>query len=235
MPEDALTTAGPTSDLARFLDSLSECGRPIVGASPVEPSDSRTIQVLEQMAFRAGLELRAPPPPLDPAAALWAARLLYQLCQFVALRDVEISRITAACTRPCPSPRSPETDWSADVSLRHLPRLLRIAQRVSLADPLIDQIHSLAALWPLSSVGIARPFDDEHPPHFAIDSFIEHPALRGLYADRIAATQDWSRLGHPRVDDQLRADLGLHSGLSPNLAARLSLPQATQRPQPQTA
>jgi hypothetical protein len=54
-----------------------------------------------------------------------------------------------------------------------------------------------------------------------LGSFIGHPALRRIYADRIIAAGDTSRLGDPRVDEVLRADLGMHRELAPAVASGL--------------
>ena len=73
----------------------------------------------------------------------------------------------------------------------------------------------IAAAWPLSSVGI-NGLDN-----LRLESFADDSALLRLYADRIMAAGDASRLGDPRVDDLLRADLGLHHELAPAIAAKL--------------
>jgi len=124
-------------------------------------------------------------------------------------------QIVAAGRVPCPEPRGPETDWSVDLTLHHLPRLFELAQHLSNADPLVQQLRQIAAAWPLSSVGIPGLPDPQ------LDSFIGHPALRRLFADRILSASDTSRLGDARLDDFLRADLGLHPDLAPTIATRL--------------
>jgi len=80
---------------------------------------------------------------------------------------------------------------------------------------LLDELKTLATAWPLSSVGIPSLAD------LNLDSFINDETLSRLYVDRIIATNDLSRLGHPRVDELLRAALGLHRTLAPDLALRL--------------
>src|SRR6185503_2575435 len=54
-----------------------------------------------------------------------------------------------------PRPRGAEADWSADLTLRHLPKLFQLARHLSNADPLLQQMKQIAAAWPLSSVGVA--------------------------------------------------------------------------------
>ena len=154
-------------------------------------------------------------PPFSAATALWAAQLFYQLCQFTVCRDIGEAGIKAACGISCPEPRGPAVDWSADLTLRHLPKLFQLARHLSHVDPLIGQMKQIAAEWPLSSVGIPG-LENLNP-----GSFIDHPGLRRLYADRIFTTEDASRLGDLRIDSQLRSDLGEHRDLAPAIAAKL--------------
>jgi hypothetical protein len=86
---------------------------------------------------------------------------------------------------------------------------------LSNGDPLVQELKTLAAAWPLSSVGVP----DLPPPN--LDSFASHPALARLYADRIIAAGEASRLGNALIDDLLRADLGIHHHLAPELATKL--------------
>jgi hypothetical protein len=76
-------------------------------------------------------------------------------------------------------------------------------------------MKQLAKTWPLSSVGIPGLEKVE------VETFVDDPALRRLYADRIITAADTSRLGHPQVDDLLRADLGVHRDLAPHIADKL--------------
>lgn len=209
----------PRSDLARFLAVLAEQGHAVVAATPPEPDgadgQAEAVVVLRRIEERASDGLGLPPPPLDPAAALWAARRLYLLVQAVGVPDIDAEYVVEACREPCPSPRSPTTDWSVDLTFRHLPELIRIARSRNLQDPILGPMLALAADWPLSSVGIVEAAG-------SLDSFVGHPALLRLYADRVVAENDVSRLRDDRVATQLRADLGLHAGLAPRIASHLT-------------
>lgn len=208
----------PASDLALCIQSLVNEGRAAVALYPSGTDDADALPVLKQLDEFARDELALDLPAFSPAAALWAARLFHQLCRFIIVRDIPAEYINASCSLPCPEKRGPETDWSADLTLLHLPRLLQLARHLSNGDPLVEQIKKLAADWPLSSVGIAGL------EKLNLDSFINHPGLRRLYADRIIAAEDTSRLGDPSLDDFLRADLGIHHQLAPTIAAKLFEP-----------
>ena len=212
-----------TTPLRDFLRGLMDDGKAVVALQLPEDTPESLAPLLVELEARARAEIGLAPPPFRLDAAVWAARLLYQLCVFSVCRDISAERIAETCRQPCPGPRDPSAAWSADLLLRHLPTLGRFASHLNPADPLVREIHLLAGAWPLSSVGLQRPpiAPGDVRPSLDLDWMLNHPALRRLYADRIAATQDYSRLGPPTVDDQLRSDLGLHPELATGLAARL--------------
>lgn len=204
-----------SSDLVRFLKALAEEGDAIVSRTPLDASNEEALLVLQQIDRYAREELAIEPPNFSAAPALWAARLFYHSCQFTLCRDISEEQIAVTLEAKCPAARSPETDWAADLTLRHLPKLFQFARQLSNADPLVARMQEIAAAWPLSSVGIAGLENLE------LDSFVNHPALSRLYADRISAAEDFSRLNDPRVRELLQSDLGMHQELAPAIAARL--------------
>jgi hypothetical protein len=213
------------SALSRFLRGLASEGRGAVAAKPLTGGDDLEVQrLLVELHAGAAVELPGGAPKLRLAVAQWAARLVYQLCQFIVVREVGEQQIAAACRVRCPEARGPDTDWSADLLLRHLPKLFQLARHLSGGDPLVGELKALAEQWPLSSVGLPGLNAG------SLDSFIGHPGLRRLYADRVMAAVDLSRLGDSRLDDTLRADLGLHRELSPVLAGRLFEPAPGANP-----
>jgi hypothetical protein len=216
--------SGAASRLAGFVHSLVADGRVVVSGRPLAGAEDDVLPMLAELDAAARSELTDDAPDYSAAVALWAARLFYHLCQFVVCRDLGEDRIRAACATPCPEPRGPETDWSADLVFRHLPRLFQLARHLSNADPLVKQLQQLAAAWPLSSVGIPEL------ARLPLESFVMHPGLRRLYADRIVASGDTSRLGEARVDDLLRADFGAHRELAPAISSRLFAGDAAKPP-----
>lgn len=213
--QDLTPAASNSSELALFLKALAEEGRAVVSRTPLANPSPDAVEVLRQLDCIAREELGAELPEFSPEGALWAARLCYHLCQFTVCRDIGAERIEAVCREACPVARSPETDWSADLTLRHLPKLFQLARHLSEGDPLVQHLKQIASAWPLSSVGIAGL------ENLSLESFVEHPALRRLYVDRIVAVEDISRLNDSRVADLLRADLGMHHELAPTIASKL--------------
>ena len=206
---------GSASDLALCLQSLAYEGHVAVSAVSSDIADSDALPLLERLDACARNDLPPDLPVFSSEAALWGARLFHQLCRFVVCRDIAEDQINAVCAIRCPPPRIPATDWAVDLTLRHLPVLFRLARHLSNGDPLVEQMKRIATEWPLSSVGIPGL------EKVRLDSFIGVPALRRLYADRILAAADDSRLGDPQLDDLLRGDLGVYRDLAPHLAAKL--------------
>lgn len=219
MENTALTSdAGPT--LSLFIESLSNDGRVIVSSTQSAPPDETARHRLHELHLRAQVELSGEAPDFSSESARWAATLLYEICQFIVCREIGEAQIASAFAQPCPEPRGPATDWSVDLLLRHLPALYLSARHLSNGDPLVHELKTLATTWPLSSVGMPDL------PQLNLDSFVDHPTLARLYADRIVAAADINRLGNSLVDDLLRATLGIHHDLAPELAAKLFPPQS---------
>ena len=213
-----METAGePTAacELTLFLHGLVEDGRATVSPTPLSENTANATAAVRQMDQRSRDELGIDAPAFVPEASLWSARLAYHLAQFTVCRDIGHEQIDATCNIPCPAAKTPDTIWSVDLTLRHLPRLFRLARHLSGGDPLVQHMERIANDWPLSSVGMSALND---PDTSAINN---HPALARLYADRIFAERDISRLGDPIIDDWLRRDLGIHRDLAPALAQRL--------------
>jgi len=203
------------SALAACLQALVSDGRAAVSANPPGTNDDDALPILEQFDKDARAELGLELPVYSVNAALWGARMFHHLCRFLICRDIPAEIVTATAGVTCSEPRNPSTDWSVDLTLRHLPALHRLASHLSSGDPLVTLIHDLGATYPLSSVGIP-----ELKPK-SIDSFVGSHGLLRLYADRIIAANDLSRLGDPRLDDLIRADLGAFRDLAPAIASRL--------------
>jgi len=211
--------AGPS--LASFVQGLKNDGRIIVSPDPIASADESALSALIELNERAESELAGESPGYSSEAALWAAELLYQICQFVVCREIGETQMAAAFARECPVSRSPAIDWSTDLFFRHLPSLFRLSQQLSNGDPLLQELKRVAAAWPLSSVGIPELCE------LNLDTFINCTVLARLYADRIIVVSDASRLGDARVDELLRADIGIYHELAPEIAKRLFAKQNT--------
>ena len=152
-----IATTPMASELAQFLDFLADQGCAPVAFHRLAPDHPVPTDSLESLAHHAAQELAGPAPALDIPAADWAARILYQLCQMLALRDFDTARLAEILGHPCPAPHRAETDWSIDLTFRHLPQLSSLALAAPSPDSFLEALHNLAADWPLSSVGMPSP------------------------------------------------------------------------------
>jgi MoxR-vWA-beta-propeller ternary system domain bpX4 len=196
--------------LAAFLSSLLETGR-VTAPLPEDLSDedaARADAVLASFEQTWRLEMPGDPPSLSAPAARWAAVLFFRACQFAVYRDLGPDLVERELAVACPVPPSPSSAYSVDLVFRLLPDLLRFAQSAAEKDPLVEHLRRLAREWPLSSVGVANlgPVD--------VSSFVEDPSLSTLYADRVLAARDATRLGGDRVKEALRRAVGLHPALA---------------------
>ncbi len=185
MPNDGST-------LSVFVRSLRETG---AVALVLEPLDGRLDGVeteLRALDGRARQALGGEAPAFQMDAAIWAARLMYRLCQCAVCRDLGEVTIRAACDPPCPGPVGPARAWSVDLLLRHLPALWRWVRRQSHLDPLVGALERVGKAWPMSSVGMPACGGG------SIGEFEADPVLLRLYVDRIEAEGDLTRVGWRR-------------------------------------
>lgn len=215
------SNTAPAGGLAPFLKMLAEEGRATVAPGPVDDDHTESLAELTRIDRLAREALALDVPRMSPDVALWAARLFYHLCQFAVYRDLGPEQIAAALVVPAPERLSPAAAWSADLTLRHLPKLHQLARHLCEADPLLEALREVGMNWPLSSVGLPG-LNSANLHH----DWLEHPALLRLYVDRITAAKDTSRLAETRVARQLQIDLGIHQELAPEIAATLALPQS---------
>jgi hypothetical protein len=101
-----------------------------------------------------------------------------------------------------------------DLAFQFLPELISLARGIAEQDPLVEGLRTLAAAWPLSSVGVR-----DLPDYLDVTPFIDEPCLRRLYADRIVERKDLLRLNHPAAREAVREALGEHRYLAKEVAA----------------
>jgi MoxR-vWA-beta-propeller ternary system domain bpX4 len=215
--------------LSVFLRALFDHGRVQV-AAPTEKITGQDEQEAEKTLREqdAALRLEGPGqlPELNMAVAMWAAKTCYGACQLIVFRQLDEQAIGELLPSTVPAAEPSSRHWSADLTLRFLPDLLRHASVASEQDPLLRHLRSLAYQWPLSSVGI----EGIAPEH--LDDLVASPSLLQLYVDRILARKDFRRLEHPAVREAARQAVGMHSKLWPDLTKYLE--PTTPEPAPST-
>jgi len=205
--------------LSAFIDKLMTEGvAAVFGNTEVPSVDPECGRLLVAWDGIARSDLAGEVPPFSVSTATWASKILYLACKFVVCREIPEAEIVRSLAEKCPEPHSPSVDWSADLLFRYLPEVYRGARHLSNSDPLVRELLKLAAAWPLSSVGI--PLEREP----SLNTFIQHPALKQLYVDRILEAADVSRLGDPQVNEAIRIALGAYPELCPTVAIKVSPP-----------
>ncbi|MDX1947752.1 MAG: hypothetical protein SFU86_20310 [Pirellulaceae bacterium] len=200
--------------LDRFLRDLFEHGRLKVAAprgrlSTEEQAAAEQV-LMEQEALCRG-EFPGIAPPLDLPAAMWAAEMFHRACQLMVYRDLDEEAIAELLAAPCPTCSPASQHWSVDLVFRFLPDLIRHATRAAEGDPLVERLRGWAAEWPLSSVGMHKVLPRRVP------ELVADRGLGQLYLDRILAKKDFSRLAEPTLREPLRAAIGGHQQLWPEL------------------
>jgi hypothetical protein len=210
--------------LADFLSSLWESGRVVVPAwEPLKETALREAEErLRDYDQRWRATLVGEPPAMDAAAARWGAVLIFRACQLVTYRDIGPEQVEHAWSIKPPAANSAESHYRADLSLKFLPDVLRLARAATEEDPLVGRLERLACEWPLSSVGVAfRESAAAAISEPALHAILTSPSLRMLYLDRVLARQDVTRLADPRVRQEARRALGMYLELAPKIAAAL--------------
>ncbi len=192
-----------------FLETLFEDGRLSVAPPETLAEDELAAGdvVLARFEQLGRLEMPGEPPQFAPQAGRWAAVGFYRACQFAVYRDVEAASVAAALGQTYAGAMSPAVHYSVDLTMRYLPDLLRFAASAAEDDPLVAQLRRWACAWPLSSVGIAE-LDT-----VSIAGFSDDAGLLLLYADRVLAAADRSRMGDPLVQAAVSKALGKYPEL----------------------
>tara|TARA_R110002096_G_scaffold159011_2_gene324576 strand:+ start:9807 stop:10436 length:630 start_codon:yes stop_codon:yes gene_type:complete len=203
---------GQGMDLAEFLVRLQSTGElPFESTDPIGFVRTSTEHELKRMDERRKLEMAHAAPELDLDSAIWAAKQVARICQFLVYREIPAEQIDADLKPPCPSPKGPSQTYSVDLTMHWLPELLRRAHNIASADPMILPLQRLAWEWPLSSVGIGLQVgeSDREPD---LGPILESASLLQLYVDRIFTTNDETRLHHPTVAAAVSDAKGIWSG-----------------------
>ena len=211
--------------LAEFLQQLFdqgdvEIGVDVEGIGELIQPNAVVTTILADRAATIAEALASPTPPADLNIATWAAGVFY-LATFVYVnREVEATLIEQAIESQ-PDILDPiAAAFGADLVFSFAPDVLRMARATASADPLVKTMTDLLTRWPLSSVGI------QGANVKAEDSieFFQHPALRALYIDRIIHHKDLSRLDRMEVREVVRAAIGNHGELAPEITRAIDAP-----------
>jgi len=203
MPDSSAAALTLTDFLAQLLGS----GAVTMGSqlTPFAPADlAAAEQQLRRYHAQDALAMPHRAPAFAPAAAEWAAQLVYRAIQLVVLRDLDETVVQQELA-DFPAPADAAAVYSADLMLRHLPDLLELAKGLAPGDALVARLHELARQWPFSFVG-TEPGSPEAQAVVLSDN-----SLRTAYIDRIIAARDQGRANQPGVRELVQQALGKYT------------------------
>ena len=203
--------------LRDFLQALFQGNELRVGRPrPISSGDkAAAADWLVEFERQYRLGLPGDPPALDLAAALWSAESVCLAAALIVHRDDGESVIRDLLAGDPPDRSLADTHYAVDLSMRFLPSLLTLSRSAAADDPLVRQLMKWATAWPLSSVGVSDVEEVDTAP------LRTSPVLMRLYADRVVAAADESRVADPAVAEMVRQVIGDYSELCPRLASVL--------------
>ncbi|MCR5890956.1 hypothetical protein LRS06_24850 [Hymenobacter sp. J193] len=193
--------------LTAFLhDLLTTGGVTLAGQlGPFEPDDLHAADIALR-AYHAEDVLELPHAALafDAPSGLWAALFLYHSVQLAVRRELD-EAVIGQCLTDFAGEITPEAIYSADLTFRYLPDLLRLAKGLAPGDALVSRLLTVARQWPFSFVGTAPDATE------AEAAVLAHPVLRQAYIDRIIQLKDRARASQPHLVPLVQAVLGGHA------------------------
>lgn len=208
--------------LTGFLHHLLTTGHVTLASrpAPFEPTDLPAAEALLRDHYADDLrELPGAAPAFDAAAAGWAAAFLYHTVQLALVRELD-ETVVQAQLADFTGEITPAAIYSADLCLRYLPDLLRLAKGLAPGDALVARLRATAGQWPFSFVGTEGAEGNADGAADAEARVLAHPALRQEYVDRIIRAQDRVRAARPHLAPLVHAALGQYAAtLWPDFAA----------------
>ncbi|MCA9142072.1 MAG: hypothetical protein KDB05_04770 [Planctomycetales bacterium] len=202
--------------LTSFLNDLFEHGRVATVSAAVSTADQQeAVRLLRECERCDRANWPDGPPTYSEQIGLWSANLLYRACHFVVDRDANPESLSRVLMAEPPEPFSATTHYSADLTLRFLPDVLKLARSAAGDDPLVAMLLTLGEQWPLASVGMG-PL-----PAVNVRCIVADPCLRQAYVDRILKKSDLSRLNNSTVRQAIQASLGLYPELAQTISAEI--------------
>jgi hypothetical protein len=167
----------------QFLTELLKDGRVVFRSARAPHDRPRTedITLLEKAYAAVRLSVAGPEIAFDPAVGYSAAELVRQASWALVNHDDRVSHLKKCLTMPI-QPSTAAHHFSADLTLRYLPQILKRARGLDPSDPLVALLEDVLRRWPLSGV----LSDVANPPIGSLD-FAGHQGLLLLYAERLAA------------------------------------------------
>ncbi|WP_420574008.1 hypothetical protein [Kordia sp.] len=147
-------------------------------------------------------------PKFDRNAAIWGAKTIYYAAQFLAHRLEEpknLGKFFEAFTGEI----SPETQLSADLSLRFLPFIIKELESIDFDDWLVIILKKYLQNFQYSAIG--HDFELEFNEEICVTLF-QNNCFRTLFTDRVIEKKDLSLTAHKIIQENVAIHLGEHTG-----------------------
>jgi len=192
--------------LTPFFTGLFTTGKVVVEGrlSVFSTNDEQAVINLLQKIYEQDIqEMPGTAPVFYPEAALWAASYFYNAVQFTVIRDLEADEMKTYLA-PFKNEKTHAAIYSADLVLRHMPILLKLAKGLAPADVLLSVLQQTMVEWPFSAAGLLNDKMD-------FQSIFLHPSLKAAFIDRIIRQKDGMGTKLPLLINGIREALGKHT------------------------
>ena len=202
--------------MLNFLTQLFETSDIVVPRQSVDGNERLAPYLIECELINRD-EWNGNAPEFDVNVAMKAAHVLLLFCRAVVYRELDEGFVSdQLASIALPETSTATVFYSADLTLRFLPDIYDRLCRTTSEDPLLPVLLLCAKLWPLSTVGIPDTAPGELP------DCMFHESLFGTYVDRVIQRRDAGRCTDARVGDAVKAAIGDHRFLAPQLADELA-------------
>lgn len=198
-------------ELADFINNIRESGEIIVDNGSVDLSNSGN-ELAKELKLTYDLlsdHFSGKVPPFSELGAIWGARTLYRIVQYLLIREANEEEIRNDLFI-FEDELTSEVIFSVDLTLRHLPNIYHLAKDLSPDDILVKKIEEISTQFPLSSVGI------EIKETLDVELILRIPSLRIEYVDRIIERKAKDRLSNKDVCKYIEAVLDKNNSIWPN-------------------
>lgn len=205
--------------LSIFLIDLFQGGAVVVKnqLTPFSPREQqKALILLEKIHQEEQLNTPKAPISFDAAAALWAAEFIYKAIQLTLIRELDEKSIKQEL-QLYRGNIHPAAICSADLTLRYMGDLRKLASGMAPGDRLLHYFDQLARQWPYSAIGWA-PLPNKE----TLFDILKDEALRLLFLERLIEKKAMADIKKLQLTPWIQHLTGLYpSELLPEMYKRL--------------
>lgn len=173
------------------------------GMHPIKPDEESMVEAMLEMEYKnESLNYPFIAPAFDPAAAVWAARIVYNASQLLLNRD-KMSKDAVELILPFTGNYTPSVILSADLTLRFMPQIISEGHFINPDDPVILVVTEIMEKWPYSNVSQVSKINPEN-----LEVLNSNDCLCQLFIDRVIRTKSIKFLEIPWIKEHVNATIG---------------------------